>query len=321
MNTKKVLVTGANGFTGANLCRELVNSGAKVRAFVTQDNPANLTEIKDDLEIFVGDVRSEDDTLKATYGVDYLFHLATYSSVIGAKANPKTAFDINIRGSYNVFQSAVANDVGRSIFVSTCHVYGNPPNDAYPLKEDVIPKPNDFYSSCRRAAEVVLEHFINQGHDIVVTRAFNHYGPFQTGNHLLIPAIVRKAMNNKNPILNSPSTTRDFSYVTDIVKGYMLAAEKGQKGETYHFSSGQETSGGEICELILKILNEDFGIDSIIEPVWAGQRDADMHRSSGDSSKAKEYLSWKPTIGLEEGIRRTLAWWQQSAVARKRLAE
>lgn len=317
----KVLVTGANGFTGANLCRELLNAGAKVRAFVKNDNPENLADIKDKLEIFVGNVCDEDDTKKATSDIECLFHLATYSSVLGAKANPKIAFDVNILGTYNIFQSAIENNVSKSVFVSTCHVYGNPPNDAYPLKEDVIPKPNDFYSACRRSAEITLEAFINQGHDIVITRAFNHYGPFQTGNHLLIPAIIRKILSNKNPLLNSPNTTRDFSHVTDIVQGYMLAAEKGKKGETYHFSSEKETSGGDLCNLILKISKEEFGVDPEIEPIWAGSRDTDMHRSSGDCSKAKDVLGWKPKIEFEEGIRQTLSWWHQSPVAKKIILE
>lgn len=319
--SKKVLITGANGFTGSNLCHALLDSGANVRVLVRKKRLTNLEEVADRLDIVYGDVCDEDDVHKATADIDYLFHVATYSSVLGAKANPQKALDINIRGTYNVFHAAAENNVPKSVHVSTCHVYGNPPKEAYPLKEETIPRPNDFYSACRGAAEVLLHSFINQGQDIVITRAFNHYGPFQTGEHLLIPAILRKALTGQNPVLNDPNTTRDYCYVSDIINGYLLAAEKGQAGEVYHFSSEQETRGGDLCDLILKVGKEEFNMDPAVEPIWSGPRKSDMNRSSGDSSKARETLGWKPEVSLEEGIRKTLAWWQQSPLAKEVLAE
>jgi dTDP-glucose 4,6-dehydratase len=308
---KNVLVTGANGFAGSHLCRELLAIGANVKAFVKRGGSLEkIDDIKNDMEIILGDVTDLTSLIKATSDVDYVFHLAAVVPVVEARNVPQNTFEVNIIGTFNVAWSAIRNNVKRMVHVSTCHVYGNQPEELLPLKETTIPKPNDIYASSKYAAEIILRPLINEGYDIVITRAFNHYGPWQTGD-FLIPKIISQILAGENPKLGSPYPTRDYSYVKDIVQGYILAAEKGRKGEIYHFCSGKEISVREICEKTIEIAKRELGIKKDIKPVWTEERKLDITRSYGDYSKAKKELGWEPKISLEEGLKMTINWWQK----------
>jgi nucleoside-diphosphate-sugar epimerase len=307
---KQVLVTGANGFAGSHLCRELILAGAYVKAFVRRGGSVlNLEDIKDKIEFVLGDVTDLTTTLKATSDVDIIFHLAAVVPVIEARNVPQNTLEVNVIGTFNVAWCGMKNNVKRMVHVSTCHVYGNQPESLLPLKESTIPNPNDIYSASKYAAEIVLKPLINEGFDVVITRAFNHFGPYQTGD-FFVPKVITQLLKGQNPVLGNPNTTRDYSYVTDIVRGYMLAAEKGKKGEIYHFCSGKEISMGELCNKILEIAKNEFGINSNLKPIWNSSRSLDIYRSYGDYSKAKKELGWEPEISLEEGIRLTIKWWK-----------
>lgn len=307
---KKVLVTGANGFSGSNICREILKTGAEVKALVRKGgNTSNIDEIKKDIEIFAGDVTDKKSLTEATKNVDIVFNSAALVPVMKAREDPRKTLEINSTGTFNVAWCSMKNGVKRMVHISTCHVYGNQPESLLPLKEDVIPRPNDIYSASKYAAEIFLNPLINEGFDIVTTRAFNHFGPYQIGD-FFVPRLLSKILKNEDPVLGSPNSTRDYSYVVDIAKGYIAVAEKGKTGEIYHLSSGKETSIGEFCDKILKVAKEDFNVSPDVKPMWSANRKLDMDRSVGDSSKARKELHWKPEISLEDGIRLTIEWWK-----------
>lgn len=311
---KNVLVTGANGFAGSHLCSELVSVGANVRAFVRRGgSTTNLEHIKDKLEIFLGDVTDITTLLKATSDIDIVFHLAAVVPVMEARSVPQNTFEVNTVGTFNVAWTAMKNNIKKMVHVSTCHVYGNQPENLLPLKENIVPSPNDIYSASKYASEIVLKPLINEGFNIVITRAFNHFGPGQTGD-FLVPRILTQIFKGQNPLLGSSHPTRDYSYVTDIVRGYVLAADKGEKGEVYHFSSGKEISIGDFSNKIIEIAVKEFDVNPHIKPIWTESRKLDIDRSYGDSSKARKELNWKPEISLEEGIRLTLKWWKENFI-------
>lgn len=302
---KNVLVTGANGFTGSNLCKELLAEGANVKAFVKRGGVLfNLNEIKNDVQISLGDITDLTSLMKATEGVDYVFHSAAVVPVVEAREVPSSTIQVNVMGTFNVAWAAMKNNVKRMLHMSTCHIYGNQSENKLPLGEDTVPNPVDIYSSSKFAAELVLKPVISQGFDIVISRAFNKYGPGQRGD-FFIPKVISQVLKGQTPKLGNPNTSRDYSYVMDIVKGYMAIVEKGKKGEIYHLCSGNETRIGDLCEKIIEACGSD------VKPIWESIRAQDISRSYGNCSKAKNELGWKPTTSLDKGLRLTVEWWKK----------
>lgn len=298
----KVLVTGANGFAGSSLCKQLVDNEADVYAMVRDNsNLLNLEEILPRINLVYGDVRYQELTEKAVQGKDYVFNLAAKVNIEETRSNPSETLRTNINGAFNVAQASKKYGVKRLIHVSTCHIYGNQDPSCLPLREDTIPRPLDVYSISKYTAEFLVRSI--HGLDVVITRAFNHYGPGQTGD-FLVAKMIRSLLNDIQPQLRSNKPTRDYSYVDDITRGYILSAEKGRNGRIYHFASGIEISVGELYDRICTIMEKDS------TALWQTARENDMDRSCGNYERAKSELGWDPIITLEDGIRRTIEWWK-----------
>ncbi len=302
----KVLVTGAHGFTGSHLTRQLHLSGASVRALVKNgSNLTNLEDLSGKIEIFNGDVTDLSGLAKACEGVQYVFHPAAIVPVMDARNNPQRAFEVNSIGTFNVAQASIKAGVKKMLHVSTCHVYGNLPDSELPIKETAVPRAGDLYAASKYAAEIYLRPLIDEGAPIVISRSFAFYGPGQSEQYL-IPRIISQIVSGKTPKLGSPRPSRDYTHVVDIVRGYMLLLEKGAPGEIYHLSSGKETTVGEAYRAIAKVLNYTQ------EPQWNDStRPQDIMRLFGDSSKARKLTGWKPEISFEDGLRNTIEWWQK----------
>jgi nucleoside-diphosphate-sugar epimerase len=120
-----------------------------------------------------------------------------------------------------------------------------------------------------------------------------------------VPSIIRKLLKRETLAMGNPTPTRDFSYVDDIVRGYVLLAEKGRSSQIYHFSSGRERTVREIVETIMNV----SGVKSEVH--WnPDSRRIDIPRSVGDHSKASTELDWNPDVDFEDGMKRTIAWYQ-----------
>jgi len=313
MQFNKVLITGAHGFAGANLCRALLTRGYDIRALVRDaDRIPNLQAISGEIEVIGGDIRDRAVVDRAAKGADLIFHLATASSVVAARMDPVHAADVNIVGTINAATAAIRHNVNRFVHVSTNHVYGNPPPQLLPFNENSPCFPQDIYSVTRYAAERVLKPLIHDGLNVIITRAFNHYGPFQSKDSgLLIPAIVLPILQGRAPNLNNPNPTRDYSHVSDIVRGYIMAAESGKIGKTYIFASGVETSVGELASMLIRLHQQEFGQSSRLRPIYREHRRHDLLRSCGDASCARQELQWTPNMELDEGLIHTLYWWRE----------
>jgi nucleoside-diphosphate-sugar epimerase len=302
----KVLVTGANGFAGSSLCKNLIKNEAIVYALVRDDsNLANLADILPKVNLVYGDVRYPETIESAIKGKDYVFNLAAKVNIEETRKNPSETLRTNINGAFNVADACKKHEVKRLVHVSTCHIYGNPSNADLPIKESTIPQPIDVYSISKYAAEFLVNNVQRLGLDAIITRAFNHYGPGQTGD-FFVAKVIRHLLNNTSPKLGNNKPTRDYSYVDDITLGYMLAAERGRSGDVYHFASGQEISIGKMFEKIREAIGTN------IEPIWQSARENDMSRSYGNFEKAKSELGWSPKVSLEEGLKLTVNWWRKN---------
>ena len=296
-----VLVTGSSGFAGRNLCSSLSHLGSNVRCFVRSKN--DFLASGTNTSLIVGDVQDYQSVLEALKDVDVAFHLAAITLIPETRAKTFNTFATNALGTLNFLMAAKAQDVRKLVYVSTCHVYGK--QDKLPITEDMAPKPIDIYSASKLSGESLALSFAEMhGMDISISRAFNHYGPYQRPD-FLVPSIILRLLRGERLAMGNPTPTRDFSYVDDIVRGYALLAEKGRSAEIYHFSSGEERSVQEIVETIVKI----SGVKS--EAHWNPEaRRIDIPRSVGDYSKARKELGWTPRVDFEDGMKNTVAWYR-----------
>jgi len=231
------------------------------------------------------------------------FHLAAITLIPETRAKTFNTFATNALGTLNFLMAAKAQDVPKLVYVSTCHVYGK--QEKLPITEDTAPKPIDIYSASKLSGESLSLSFAEMhGMNISISRAFNHYGPYQRPD-FLVPSIILRLLRGERLAMGNPTPTRDFSYVEDIVRGYALLAEKGRSAEIYHFGSGEERSVQQIVENIMKI----SGVKSEVH--WNPEaRRVDIPRSVGDYSKARKELGWTPRVDFEDGMKKTVAWYR-----------
>src|SRR5947208_493976 len=300
-NGKRVLVTGSSGFAGRNLCNLLSGKGAELRSFVrskkdTSPHEPGTTDI-------LGDVQDYQSLLEALKGVDVAFHLAAITLIPETRAKTFNTFATNAIGTLNFLMAAKAQDVPKLVYVSTCHVYGK--QERLPIVEESPPRPIDIYSASKLAGESLALSFAEMyGMNISISRAFNHYGPYQRPD-FLIPSIILRLLKREQLQMGNPLPTRDFAFVEDIVRGYALLAENGRSSEIYHFSSGIERSVREIVKTVMRISGTTTKV------LWnSDARRVDIPRSVGDSSKAREELGWRPQVGFEDGMEKTIAWYR-----------
>ena len=298
---KETLVTGSSGFAGQNLCNTLSRLGARLRSFVRSRNDSvanwpNATTV-------LGDVQDYHSLLEALKGVDIAFHLASITLIPETRAKIFNTFNTNALGTLNFLMAAKARNVSKIVYVSTCHVYGK--QESLPITEACSPKPIDIYSASKLAGESLALSFAEMYEmNISISRAFNHYGPYQRPD-FLVPSIILRLLRNEELHMGNPLPTRDFAFVDDIVRGYTLLAENGRSSEIYHFSSGIERSVEEITETVMRI----SGVRTQVQ--WSPDaRRVDIPRSVGNSSKARKELGWKPEVDFERGMKETIAWYR-----------
>lgn len=302
---KSVLVTGAGGFTGSHLSRVLVKKGADVIAYVKRGSPtSNLSDIAGQVRLVKGDIQDYTNLLKTMKGVDYVFHVAAIVPVNESRDLPYLSTQVNTVGAFNVAWSAANSGVKKLLYTSTCHVYGNQPASQLPISENATPNPLDIYSATKYAAEVLLGQFVKEGKiEVVITRAFNKYGPNQVGDWLF-PRTIKKVLTQEKIKVGNPNSTRDYSYIEDVISGYILAMEKGKSGDIFNLGSGKETSVREVVEKIIDFSGRNVSVE------WEEYRHIDINRSFCDCRKAKKTLGWNPKISLDDGIKRTVDWWK-----------
>ncbi|MCK5486051.1 MAG: GDP-mannose 4,6-dehydratase [Desulfobacterales bacterium] len=292
-----VLVTGATGFVGPYLVQALIEKGARVKILSLSegDVPSNLRS--DDLEIVTGDITKSETLDGVTNGVDLVFHLAAISNVDHAIQNPVTTYDVNVRGTQNLLEEVRKNPVHKFIYVSSSHVYGVP--QYIPVDEKHPIAPREPYSASKAAAENIVNGYSGAyGINTAIVRPFNIYGPGQNES-FLIPSIFKQASGSDVIEVGNVEPTRDFTYITDVVAGFLKIAESGSG--VYNIGSGVEVKVGDIVRKIVEIVNPDVEIRTVIDRQRSGG--VEIPRLRADVSRLKG-IGWEPTIGIDEGLRK-----------------
>ena len=319
--TKKILVTGADGFIGSHLTEALVRAGYDVKAFVLYNSFNSwgwLDQCKEDMkgkfEVFAGDIRDPHGVREAMKGCDAVLHLAALIAIPYSYHSPDTYVDTNIKGTLNVVQAARELDISKVVHTSTSEVYGTA--RSVPITEEHPLQGQSPYSASKIGADQIAQSFyLSFGTPVVTLRPFNTYGPRQSAR-AVIPTIITQIANGKREIqLGSLHPTRDFNFVADTVNGFLqgLKSDKGI-GEVINLGSNYEISIGDTAKAIAEVMGADIEIltdDQRLRP-----EKSEVERLWADNKKAKELLGWQPEYsgleGFKRGLQETADWFTHS---------
>jgi dTDP-glucose 4,6-dehydratase len=318
---ENLIVTGGLGFIGSNFIHYILRSREDLRITNIDckglgSNPANVREVNDDKRYrFVqGNLADYAFTRRALKDAGTVVNFAAQTHVDRSISNPEPFFDSNVRGAYNLFQSALKNNVTKVVHISTDEVYGSTESGSF--DENSPLNPSSPYSATKASADLMARAWQTTYKLPVVTlRCTNNFGPRQHPEKFIPKAIIR-ALNGKTiPLYGGGGQIRDWIYVDDFCQAIEQAIEKGTPGEVYNISAGNELSNRDVANRLLEQLSEPS-----VKLVDVQDRPGHDFRYSLNSEKARRSFGWKPAHSFEEGLVLTVKWYRENASWWKPLA-
>jgi NAD dependent epimerase/dehydratase len=315
LNNKKILVTGASGFIGSHLTEKLVEIGCEVKAFVKYNFQNDWgwlehSKIKDEIEIYTGDIRDYDAVYDAASDVDVIFHLAALIGIPYSYVSPLAYIKTNVEGTYNILQSARQHNLDRVIVTSTSETYGSA--QYVPIDEEHPMVGQSPYSASKISADqLAISYHRSFDMPVIIARPFNTYGPRQSAR-AIIPTIITQILNGQKEIkLGNLSPTRDFNYVKDTAAGFISLAQSDKTiGEITNIGSNFEISMRDTVDLIVRLTGENVKIVTDEQRVRPDKSEVD--RLYCDNSKIKKLTAWEPEYTLEAGLKESIDWFSDN---------
>lgn len=309
----KVLVTGAAGFIGSHTVEGFLARGAKVRGLDSFDDyydvrrkRANLEVLqgRKDFEFHEGDFRSPESCERALEDVEVVVHLGARPGVRASIEDPRRTYDMNLNGTLTLLDAMRAKGLERLVFSSTSSVYGG--DAPVPFREDhPSSRPLSPYSASKRACELLIASYVElHGLGAITLRLFTVYGP-RGRPDMSVGKFIESALAGRTvPLHGDGSVTRDFTYVDDIVRGIVAAAERVAPGDLdlANLGGSERSSMRDMMGFVEKHTGTKLAIDR--KPPSPG----DAPTTWASVERAEKLLGWRPEVRLEEGVRRTVAW-------------
>ena len=307
------LVTGGAGFIGSHLAEELTRRGQRVRIVdnLITGKRRNLDHLPG-VEFLEGDLADPAVAAQAVDGMDYVLHQAAIPSVPRSVKDPVTSNRANIDASLNVLVAARDAGVKRLVYAGSSSAYGNTPT--LPKHEEMPTNPLSPYALQKLVAEQYCQMFTRlYGLETVTIRYFNVFGPRQDPGSPysgVISLFATALLEGRQPVIyGDGEQTRDFTYVANVVDGVLRACEApGASGEVINVATGGRVSLNELLKTMNGIVGTKIGA------IYKAPREGDVRDSQADISKAKRLLGFAPSVGLEDGLRRTLDWCRTPAL-------
>lgn len=315
LENSKVLVIGGAGFIGGFVIAELLKHPVKEVIIYDNFSRGKMDNISDSLldkrcsiYAYGGDVREIDVLDKAMEGVDYVFHLAAMW-LLHCKDFPRTAFDVNITGTFNVLEASVKHKVKKLISSSSASVYGDAVQ--VPMTEDHPFNNKNFYGSTKIASEAMCTAFNDRyGLEVVSLRYMNVYGPGQDQHAVysgVVPIMLNKIEANEAPVINGDgSQAYDFIYAEDIARANIAALESDVKLGYYNVGTEVQTSIKELCDTILALKKSELKVKYV--PYSEDDARQLVQNRIGSRQKAEREINFKYNYTLEQGLQKLIDW-------------
>jgi len=313
---KKALITGADGFIGSWIAKELVDRGANVVTIIRDIKrpriSLDLLEIRDKITIVQGDITDYGLVQRVLneYSIDTCFHLAAQAIVSIANRSPLSTFKSNITGTWVVLE-AVRNSktIERVVVASSDKAYGD--QEKMPYTEDMPLLGAYPYDASKACADILSRSFAKTyGLPIAVTRCANVYGGVDLHMDRLVPGTVCSVLKGETPIIRSDGTPkRDYMYVKDAVNAYLILAEKLDRkeiwGEAFNFGTEKPVSVLELFNKIIETCEKD------VKPRILNEAKNEIQCQYLSSEKARKLLGWSVKHSLDEGLKETVEWYKK----------
>jgi dTDP-glucose 4,6-dehydratase len=309
---KKALVTGAGGFIGHHLVAALIREGVEVVCFLRYTSTASrgLLELipedeGPDYRTVFGDIRSPETVREAAEGCDTVFHLAAHIGIPYSFETPSDVLSVNLGGTLNVLRT-IRETGARLIVTSSSEVYGSAVD--VPITEDHRLSAQSPYAASKTAADqLALSFHASYQLPVSICRPFNTYGPGQS-QRAVIPSILAQAIYSDRVEIGSLEPSRDFTYVSDMVDGFLAIAGCIETvGRVVQLGTGREVTIGELAELALAAAGrDDVDVVSSSERIRPGT--SEVARLVASCELARGLTGWEPVVSLEEGLALTAGW-------------
>lgn len=324
LKDSKILVIGGSGFIGGFVVRELLKH--PVKEVVIYDNFArgkmdNINDVLKDPRCTIfpygGDVKDLDILDKAFEGKDYVFHLAAMW-LLHCKDFPRTAFEVNIAGTFNVLEACVKHKIKKLIYSSSASVYGDAVQ--VPMTEDHPFNNKNFYGATKIAGEAMCTAFNDRyGLKVIGLRYMNVYGPGQDQHAVytgVVPIMLNKIAANETPVINGDgSQAYDFIYVEDVALANVAALTCDVNIGFYNVGTEVQTTVKDLCETILRLKKSSLKVQ--YQPYAADDARQFVKNRIGSAKKAREEMKFSYRYNLEQGLQRLIDWRIQTGVDKK----
>jgi nucleoside-diphosphate-sugar epimerase len=308
----KYVVTGGAGFIGSALVRTLLDAGGEV---VVIDNllsgrEKNVLEVRDRIKLHIVDIRDGAAITPIIEGADTVFHLAAIPSVPRSIDEPRPSHEVNIGGTFEVFNAAVKCEVRRLVYAASSSAYGD--SETLPKIETMPAKPKSPYAVQKYVGELYASVFTSCfGLETVALRFFNVYGPRQDPSSAysgILSLFMKHLVARTEPtIFGDGEQSRDFTYVEDVAALCLKAAHApGVAGKMFNAGNGGRYTLNQVWSMLQKMEGVEIGLQ------YGPPRAGDVRHSMADTTAAKAELGHAPRFTIEEGLRKTLEWYKVS---------
>ena len=316
---KKVFITGINGFAGSHLAEALLELGAEVHGLVRRKSVpihSNLKNVRGKVTLHTGNLLSEKKINEIIHEINpnVIFHLAAESFVPTSFREPGLVVNTNLAGTVHVLEACIGLKGLEAVHLAgSSEQYGLVKPEDCPINEDTELKPMSVYAITKIGLELAGKHYFRAfSVPVIITRGFNHTGP-RRGQEFVTSVTTRQVAKallrgEKTFRIGNMDSFRDFTDVRDMVKGYMLAVEKGKKGEAYALCSGKTIRIKDLVELAMKL----HGVEMRVEVDPKRGRPSDVPILLGDYSKAKQEFGWEPVIPITRTLKDMVEWFKEN---------
>jgi CDP-glucose 4,6-dehydratase len=312
---RPVFVTGATGLIGGWLVRRLLNAGADVVCLVRDWVPQSelvRAHLLEEVKVVRGDLR-EQALLERTLGEyesDTIIHLGAQTIVGIANRNPVSTFETNIAGTWSLLEACRRSPTVKQIVIaSSDKAYGD--NEVLPYSEDAPLQGRHPYDVSKSCADLIAQSYATTYNlPVAITRCGNFYGGGDLNWNRIVPGTIRSVFRGQRPIIRSDGQyVRDYFYAEDgaavnMVLAEALAANHDLRGQAFNFSNEIQVTVLELVERLLGLMN------SKLEPEVRSEATNEIRHQYLSAAKARERLDWQPLFSLDEGLRRTIDWYQ-----------